>query len=821
MLNPSPPTNLTWFSRINSTQTGSPVLGTGFDYSVNNSTSVPTSQTVSWNLTIPKPLSGATTFVRFQWNGTLGSNTRARYMLLNGSDPITGFGKNIAGPTSFGGPPMNSTGGIPLTCRSMDECLVVSPKYVGFNLTLVFTFTTNSTSGGLKVQVRNIMVASAAASPVTAFSHSMGLRPGFPSFVDHVGKNSLTYSANVTYPRPNTSPTQNMNHTWSNMLLTFFIPANYTVGTIDLNGTAIYPTPYPLFRGPCNTQFCTNSQFVSLNMTSPNDRGVNMIATTTATTRNAVTSVEPSLNASPTSFWMPGDTMGVKMTTQPGVNVSGSHIVAVTDAMQTSILNKTFTNKGGTYDYEVTLASLANLGMGNLTGVFLSGYDYGRLIHPIRLEEIRTTSLSIIGNAGQGATLTVQGSFAYISNSSAAQGVNATVFVVDAGSFPGPVTAPGNPSGGLYISNITLANGVFTQGQPLILFFTITNPSPSSAFNASLTLDHEWFSGTGGGHGATTAIPLTLGDEPFTLSRSSVYKLDATFTSTGVQVTIRSVRTGNQVAKTLSIGSSGVPSSRQHFGSFRISVTSKPVSGGTETTSTLTSPTYAYVLQSVLLPSKLLAVSSAVTSSASGSFTTTVLGDKILGAKRLAVFALARDLNGIVLGRDRIVPVADSTALTPSAIVPGEVSIKQSVQVTLKLVSNSSTLPITLTLILDLSGSGTVSTKTVTIQPRTTLSTAFDFTAPSNAGSYLLTFYSPQYPAPLSTETLQVVLLQSSLQIIVPAIVALVAAMVILGLYLVRRGPGTGAEEQEKPRPAPSRPKPQTGPSGSKPLTRS
>ncbi|HEY5620578.1 MAG TPA: hypothetical protein VIK88_02870, partial [Candidatus Bathyarchaeia archaeon] len=163
----------------------------------------------------------------------------------------------------------------------------------------------------------------------------------------------------------------------------------------------------------------------------------------------------------------------------------------------------------------------------------------------------------------------------------------------------------------------------------------------------------------------------------------------------------------------------------------------------------------------------------------------------------------------------------DSTLLIPTADTPSEVTTKQSVTVTLNLRSNSTSLPITLTVNVDLSGSGTVDNKTVIIRPGTTEPTAFTFTAPAAAGSYLLTFSSPQYGAPLLTKTLNVVLLQSSLQILIPAIIGLVAALAILGFYLIRKQPETEMEEEKK-RPSPGKPsKPQQGSPTSKSLTRS
>ncbi|HEY4823009.1 MAG TPA: hypothetical protein VIH83_04915, partial [Candidatus Bathyarchaeia archaeon] len=712
---------------------------------------------------------------------------------------------------------LNATGGIPLTCGVIDECIVVSPAFVGFNLTLSFVFNSNSTGKGIGVQVESIMVATSGPTPIRAFSHSMELKPSNSTEVLHTGGLSLTYNSTVQYPKPNTNQTQTIVHAWGQMVLSFYMPASYKLDSITLNSTSIYPALYPLFQGPCSIQFCTNSAFVSLNMTAPNDKGV-FTATIIATSINAVTLLQTALNGVSTSFLMPRDTFGVRMRSQPGVNASGSHIVALADPNKITILDQTFTNKGGSYLYNMTIPSAVTLGKWNVTGVFLNDYDYGRLVHTIRVEQIKTDSLATTGEAGQGKTLTVQGTLAYMSNSSAAGAVNATVFAVDAGSPPGPISSVGSPSTGLYISNVTLTNGVFTQNQPLIIFFTVTNPTLSQAFSANVTLEHEWYSG--GSHGATVTFPLELGDEPFNISPSSIYRMDVSLTSGGVQVTVRSFTTNNKLTVTLGSGSSAILSSRQHFGSFKISIESK-TTVGVKTINFLRSPTYAYVLDAPLIPSRLLGFSPTVTTASNGSFSTTIAADKLLGARKLALFVLARDVNGITLGKDQTTTVTDSTLLTPTADIPGEVTVKQSVTITLNLKSNSTNLPITLTVNLDLSGSGTVATRTLTIQPGTTQPAEFTFTAPAAAGSYLLTFSSPQYGAPLLPKTLNVVLLQSSLQILIPAIIGLVAALAILGFYLIRKQPETEVEEEKK-RPSPGKPsKPQQGSPSSKSLTRS
>src|SRR5437879_11890974 len=108
----------------------------------------------------------------------------------------------------------------------------------------------------------------------------------------------------------------------------------------------------------------------------------------------------------------------------------------------------------------------------------------------------------------------------------------------------------------------------------------------------------------------------------------------------------------------------------------------------------------------------------------------------------------------------------------------------------------------------------------VTIAPGASQTVTLSFTAPSNTGSYTLTFSSPEYEGPLASQTLQVTILQSNLQILIPAAIGFVAAIIVLGFYLVRRQPET-AETEEKTKPASSKPKtPSTRNPTSKSLTR-
>jgi hypothetical protein len=138
------------------------------------------------------------------------------------------------------------------------------------------------------------------------------------------------------------------------------------------------------------------------------------------------------------------------------------------------------------------------------------------------------------------------------------------------------------------------------------------------------------------------------------------------------------------------------------------------------------------------------------------------------------------------------------------------VAVGQSVTAKLVLTNNSTKISETIDVYLNLadsSGSRVVaSTLGITIAP---------------GKSQTVSLSSPQYDGgvALASRTLQVTLLQSNLQILIPAAIGVVAAIIILGIFLVKRQPET-MEVEEKTKPAGSKPKtPGSGNSPSKSLT--
>ena len=822
--------NLTFFSTVNNTRTGVPVAGTAFNYTI-KSTEVVT-QSVNWTLTVPKGV-GPTTFLKFDWNGTAGKGTSASYQLYNITKTTPTLVLNITRsgppyPFNFtGGPPLNMTGGVPASCASTDECYDVT-RFAGDNMTLAFIFNSNSTGMGLKVRVSNIEVASVETSPSIATFHVMTLNPS--NLVSHNANLTLTYNATVTYK---SASGLTKFHTWNQTVTTYYFPTSYTLTSISLNGTmpSLWsnspPVGFPIAQGACTATFCKNVRFISINMTNLVQR--QSTAALQATSTNAEASIQTTLAGVVTNFWVPGDTLQVRINDTQGVNVRGSNIVAVRDPNSLVPLNQTFSPPSRglfLFNFSGVLPQAPLGGNWNATSVFANDYDYGVVFHTFRVEQVQMNQGSF-AYSGDNKRLSLSGALSYGSNSTTKPAnVVGNIFAVDSGAGPAPVSTPTITSGtnkGVYISNVTLLNGVFTSGESLIITFTMVNPPSNGPVDVNATVDHEWINGQT--HGASVTIPLTLGDQPFTLSASNsyVYKLNATLTIGGIRLVITSLARGNSVTVNMPAGVPPVTSVRQHPGLFKITVTSKTRStpspcGSPICTNSRESPTYAYVLVNPPVPGRLLA-SAPFTTVSDGTFTASITSGGVLGASRLVFLALGQDANGVIIrAQDKSTP--ESTLLQASIDNIPTATEGQSLTVTLHLTSNSTIVNMNITVSLDIDGKGVVQSQSgIYIPHGAKKDVTFIFSAPSGLGVHSLTFFSPEYGAPLITGTLQVSLLQSSLQVIIPAIIGLAAAIVILLFFLFRKKPRTVPEPSAKDKPAGGRvAKPNPGSSSSKSL---
>jgi hypothetical protein len=162
----------------------------------------------------------------------------------------------------------------------------------------------------------------------------------------------------------------------------------------------------------------------------------------------------------------------------------------------------------------------------------------------------------------------------------------------------------------------------------------------------------------------------------------------------------------------------------------------------------------------------------------------------------------------------------ESTVLQASIASIPTVTENQPTTIPLHLKSNSTTVNMNITISLNIQSSGIVTTQSgIFLAPGTSKDVTFTFTAPSTPGAYTLTFLSADYGAPLITGTLQVSVLQSSLQVIVPAIIGVVAAIVIMLFFLFRRKPETTSEPVPKDKPTGGKPKTSPETSTTKSLT--
>ena len=836
--------NMTWFSSVNRTVDNAPIRGTDFKFNLTTSSPAftPTIGSESINWTLPIPKGGCATcnltIVRFDFpQPTFPSN--------HGNNASFAF--YYASNKTLVKPPALST----LYCPqiALQRCFNATP-WIGYNLTLSIRFAWNFTGAGLHVinaEFGELIVFSPnfGLTFVNSLSHTMTVGTASNN-VTHTGNLSLSYNRNVSYANP-LMLTQTLKHNWTSVIISYYYPSPYTIVQINAT-TPIYKpgslgSPFAFDSGVCaqgpgiGCSGTYSTSFVSLNMTNNQVKGTVSI---NATSQNAVATIRtviptsPSGPVSPTAFWQLGETFGVQAVAGKLVG-PGSFNLTFRDPNGglNTILQQTFilTSTGGVFNF--TIPGFAPPGNWTIFSTFsslgcnpsgLKCLDLGARNTSFRVDQIQITTFS---SGGGNTGLNVQGSLTYVSSSSAAIGTSGVVFAIDSGT---PINIPVtnktvSPSGGgLYISNITLYDPVFTQGQPLVMQFTIVNPtSPALAFNASVTIEHDWAGSQS--HGLNFTFPLGTGDGfgdlPF-ISGPQAYQAALTLTARGVQVVLTSLSTQNSKSFMMSIGTDPIVPGRQSTGLFKISISSK---AGTSTfpTNSLNSPPYAYVPGLPFVPGRLLAYSTPFKTDTSGSFSLTMKSDAILAAKKLVVFALAEDSSGTVLVNDPQKPsfFTDSTTLLSSMDAIGQVAENQKVTATLHLTSNSSKLTQTITINLVLQDSGTVASQTgVTLAPGASQTVTLSFNAPATPGQYALTFSSPQYAGPIATQTLQVTIIQGNLQVLIPAAIGVVAAIIILGLYLVRRQPEM-EEREERTKPAGSKPKsPGSGNPPSKSLTR-
>jgi hypothetical protein len=665
------------------------------------------------------------------------------------------------------------------------------------------------------------IVVASIGNFIPSTSNVMQQDPSNSSSIVHTTSMSgIKYNNTLTtYVQPGNVSTPRL--WWHIEAISFYYPVGYTIKQVSLNGTKIFPSPTEV---PFETDHCVpgtgcSQSVIAFNVTDFSRTLSNSNITIISNTRNTVRQVTPVEQGVAVSLFTPGDQIGVKTVNVPAV-------VNASTSMQTGNYSVTFVNPSGTRQALTGLSNPATTVTGgvfnftlpsgycgsipNLCGawivfvVFTSGFDLGNRSSTFRIDQIQVSSFS---SNGSNTGLTVNGAFAYANKSAAA--TTGVVFAVDQNTPTNvPVTTRGNQSTTLlYIANVSLVNGIFTQGQSLIMTFTLVNPlGPSQTATANVTVEHEWPGSQTHGVNITFPVGLNdgLGDLPFNITLSQSYQTAFTLTANGTMVKLTSLSNGNSRITWLSRGTSPVASTRTHAGLFKVAVVSKAGTG-----KPVESPPYAYVY-GMNLPSvtKYLAYSSTFTTDAtSGSLSLSIKSDAILGAGKLTVFALGRDSSGLTIANNQNSEFSDFTLIQSTMDAIGPVAEGQSVTTTLHLKSNATKITAVITVDLNLQGSGKVAEQTgISIAPGASQDVTLSFKAPSSTGQYSISISSPQYSSPLASQTLQVTILQNNLQILIPAAIGIVAAIIILGIYMIRRQP-EATEIEEKTKPAGSKPK--------------
>ncbi len=667
-------TQFRWLSTVTRTTNNTLIPMSGFRFNI---TSPPPpsqgKQVVNWTLTIPQFNCKTCTSVQvvFDFFGNITQGTNATYTLLNGT-------KVIASETfkTLGEFPPAAT----VPCPEI-RCIPVT-QYVGYNLTLSFNFGWSASAlRGMSADVGEIEVASLGDRIPSCVSscHFMQQDPSNSSSIIHTAKlSSVSYNNTLTtHVQPgNVSRTRLW---WSIEAINIYYSVGYNITQIKLDNTQVYHAlpDVPLEKDHCAPGTACAESLIALNITDFTASGAtnNSTITIISTTPNSILQLTTVSGGVPTRFFTSGDQIGIKVLNSPSV-------VNASISQQTGQLNITFpqplsiqtspttTLSGGIFNFNLPSDCGFNGELcasdWNVSAVFTSGLDLGMKSSLFRIDSLQ---VSFTGSRGGNNALSVQGQLAYGNGTKKASGVNATLFAIDRGT---PVNTPITTNQAtisstlLYISNVTLVNGVFTQGQPLILLFTVINPDASQLYNATVTIEHEWPGPQS--HNMSVTFSLhpgdPLGDLPFSPSGPQTYTATVLFTATGVQVTLTNLRTSpNSQTSTMTPGTSPVVPNRPHAGLFNITLTSK-IGNIMETPSSfIISPTYAYVAAS-LAPSRYLSASNLIVTDQNGDFSTTISSHFLLGAKNLVVFLLARDATGIGLVNN-----LSSIALTDSTIL--------------------------------------------------------------------------------------------------------------------------------------------------------
>jgi hypothetical protein len=837
-----PPSNITGTSytpqsSVISTTTKTPIPNSGFRFDITAAKFVADKEVVNWTLALPQFNCNGCNSLKVDFNvfGNITKGTSIDYT-LSLSPPNSTVLIASGSFNSLGLFHPNATANCP------ESACIDATSYIGYTAVLSFKFAWNATTNpGMFAQISRLTVSSNGVLR-QANANVMVQDPNNSSRVIHTTDlKSIAYNSSVlTQLHPGTGSST---RPWQTELVNVYYPAGYKLQQITLNSTALSvqlnntvtsPQRTPYENLPCAPGTGCAVSLIALNMSDFHQVSINSNMTIISRTVNSILQVSTLSGGVPNQFFTAGNDITIKVVNHPSIiNASTSLQTGSLDiifpsalSIPTGIIN---TATGGLYNF--TLPSNCGFGLvcpstWGFTVAFTSGYDLGNATGSFRIDLLRVKSFTTVGGSN---SLSVQGSLEY-GNHAVASGLNTTLFATDHGTpvntpFTNTQTAPVTSQTLLYIANVTLLNGVITSGQPLILFFTIVN-NTSTPYNASITIQHLWPGPQS--HDMSITFSLhpgdALSDLPFNRG-SQTFEAQITFTGAGVQVSLSNLRTApNSITQTMTQGTSPVLPNAPHAGLFSITVTSVLNGVSQSPTSSLYSPTYADV-SAAMAPGRYLYASPVFQTDSNGAFSQTIDSNSLLGAKNLTVFVLARDASGIVVVNN--LPssgFSDSTTLVTTVDSLGAVQTGSTVTATLHLKNNSTkTNGITqvIHIIVTIQGVQAPLANPVTIAPRATVPVQVTFTAPSSVGSYTVTYSSPEYGGVLTSQTLQVSVLSSYAQLLIPAGIGVGAAIVILA-FLMFRGKRTQEGSEEVTKKAPSqKPKPSTsGTQPTKSLTR-
>ena len=688
-------------------------------------------------------------------------------------------------------------------CPDLNEVCYDATGSIGYNVTLAFKFGWDFTAAGKMLSVQMGNVALLAPSLANANVHQMVLNPITNKVLHTANATSFTFNRTVTTPLP--SPLGgNKDFNWTSFQVTLYYPTPYTSFAVtNATGPSLPAGTTGFCLAPdCNSLY--NATFVS--MTFFQLKG-NFQLTMTAQTTNTLRSISTVIGTLPQTHWEPSESVGVKLNDTLSIRQPGTVGITQIHSSGKTVGPTQTQNTLGNGTFPITVAT-SPLGSWNVNATFTSLYDYGANSTSIFIEHLKLAQGFTY--SGDNSRITATGTIDHESSTlGPAPGASIAVFGISTLTSGNYSQSFAPASAGLYIHNITFVNGAFTLGRPLIIYLGIVNPS-STVMVGNLTISHEFLSDGPHGVNATFSLDKPI-DTPFQQG-SRNYEVDVTFSNGLMNLKVTTLRTGAQTTATSSSGAPPLFDTRQQFGLFNMTVTSQPQAGGQRTINSHESQPFAYVFSNSLIAQGGRVLAAKIGQSDSqGAFTITTDSAPISQARHLALIVLARDVNGITLGNQDPTGATDNLVLCgpltsgtcqPALDGPTEATSGQSLTMTLKVRNNSTKLVMNLNITLQVfSGTNLVSQttqRTGPMQPGASYNFPFTFNAPSSLGSYSVSFFSPEYGAPIIATTLNVVIIPTTLQIAIPVIIGIAVAVGFAFFFRRRRPAVTETAEKTK-----------------------